>query len=373
MVRNRGGLTLLELIVVMIILAMMMTIAVSLMMGASRELSVPTTVTHIESLARTARATARQEGSPAWMLFETKARRISIMSSETIWTWHFEDMTDGAAQTTGSFGRTAAFKTTGGSRSSFSVTQGKVGLGVWARADGWIEFPDIPRYHPEQGFVAEFWILREDTNATQTLFKAGSVLEVTLESDNFQVRDCTGCGKRLPVRDLQCQLCGQRMPPAVRGRDLSGMILHVKVGRMDLQTYDTLPAFAWIKVAIMFAAGEARVYVNDSLVAAKKGSLDWPGPVKLVAGARSGGFRGIFDEFRLGLVVPRETFPLPREIELEFQGTSKPDKDGNFVLHFDPEGRLERARHTAAVDLKVLGPEKQEQTLKFETNGSVKK
>lgn len=375
LLRRRPGLTLLELIVVMIILAMMMALAVALLQGASRELSVPVTVTHLDSLVRTARTSARRERAPAWILFETQGRRFSLLTSERIGTWHFEDMTDGTAQSAGSFGRPATFRSVGGSRSSFSVARGKIGLAVQARADGWIEFPDVPIYDRKQGFVTEFWILREDTNATQTLLTVGSnLLRVTLEHSNHQVRDCTRCGKKLPARDLQCGLCGNRMPPIVQGRNESGMILRARMGNVDVQTYDRIPPYVWLKLGIYVAAGEARLYVNDTLLAAKKGTIDWTGaPAKLTFGARSDGYRGALDEVNVGLVVPRDAYVLPKEVALEFLGNARPDKDGFLILHFDPEGRLERARHTEPVDLKITGPDGQEQTIRFELNGGVRK
>jgi prepilin-type N-terminal cleavage/methylation domain-containing protein len=374
LLRRRGGLTLLELIVVMIILGMMMALAVALLQGASRELSVPATVTYLDSMVRTARAAARQERAPAWLVFETQGRRISVLASERIGTWHFEDMADGATQTIGSFDRRATFRSVGGSRSSFSAAKGIVGLAVQARADGWIEFPDVPIYDRQQGIVIEFWIYREDTNATQTLLTVGSLLGVTLEHSSHQVRDCTRCGKKLPVRDLQCAMCGNRMAPVVQGRTETGTILRARLGRVDVQTYDRIPPYVWTKVGIRVAAGEARLYINDSLLAAKKGSIDWSGaPAKLSFGARTDGYRGALDEVNVGLVVPREPYALPRDVALEFLGNTKPDKEGNLTLHFDSEGRLDRARHAEPVDLKITGPDGQEQTVRFELNGSVRK
>lgn len=363
------GITLLEMVVVLMIIAMMASLAVALLQGASKSLSVPATATHLDSLARTARLHARLQGAPAWILFDTRERQISVLAKEPYGMWHFERMTGtGRGSTTaGAYGRDASFQ--GSQAAAFAA--GKVGQGVVVNSDTVIELPNIPFWHPRQGVSIEFWINRAESSSDQTLLTLNGSPMLTLEQIGASIRDCARCGKKIPAAERQCPLCGETLTAIARGRPAGAFGLRARIAGLDLHSFETVPAQRWVRVGVYYAAGEARIYVDDMLRAAKRGGQDWKGSAKLAFGARSGGFRGVLDELSVSMIVPRESFDLPREVHVQFQGSSKPDSEGRFVIHFDPEGRLEEARHTAPVEMHVTGPENQLQGVRVELTGNL--
>ena len=51
--------------------------------------------------------------------------------------------------------------------------------------------------------------------------------------------------------------------------------------------------------------------------------------------------RNVLDEVKLGLIIPRDEYLLPRECGFEFKGGFKPPDSGEVVIAFDAEGRLD--------------------------------
>jgi prepilin-type N-terminal cleavage/methylation domain-containing protein len=370
-VLREKGITLLEMIVVMVIVGMMLALAIGIMRGAAKNLAVPAAVTHLESMIRTARVDARIHRRPSWILFETKERQVSVLTKVPWGMWHFESI-DADGVSPGAYERDA--KVGGRGRSApAQLVQGKVGQALRLRSDSWIECPAVPVWSPNQGLAIEFWLLRDDTDATQTIVSIGNGIQVVLKAVQSNVRDCGGCGKRIPTRGLTCPLCGERNRPIARGLTVRGMVIEAKLGKVTLHTYESLPAYRWQHVAVYHAAGEGRIYINGVLLAAKKGEIQWGRPQKLRGGSRTAGIRGCLDELSFSLIVPPDVYLLPRDVNVEFQGNDKPDKNGHYVLHFDRDGALEDARHRNPVTIRMTGPEGQEAWLRFELNGTVSK
>jgi Tfp pilus assembly protein FimT len=408
--RRSSGVTLLELVVVIVILGTVLALAIPILRSAAKSLAVPSARTHLVSMLKTARETALVENTPTWVSIETnsvycgtcnrgydvggaaagsdfacpacrarlkvpdrvRARMVSVLSRERVGQWHFEDLASGSdLQTTGIGEQKALVKSVARAGSTPIHVLGKIGRGI--RLDGrtWIETPDIPLYHPQQGIGIGFWVNREDQSSTQAILKIGANFSLSLESRTQDVRSCPNCAKWILARDKTCGLCGAAVAGGAT-RQRRGTVLVAKAGSADAATIEPLPALAWSHVEVIFVAGELRIYVDDVLRAARPGAVNWgarPGP--LVIGARDNGLRGTIDEVSVDLIVPRDSYTLPPELVFEPGPGARPNANAQLVLSFDREGRLDRARHSQPVQLKIKTPEGDEAGFQVELNGTV--
>lgn len=406
----RRGLTLLELVVVLVILGLALGLAIPILRSAAKSLAVPSARTYVASMIKSARDTARIESTPTWVLIETNSayctacnqgvdvgsavggtdmpcptckakikvpdrtrgsgRSLSVISREPVSQWHFEDLA--ALATTGLNDQKASVKTTAKPPPSNLLVDGKIGRAI--RLDGrtWIETPNIPIYHPQQGVAVEFWLFRDDFTNRQTVLTLGSTLTVLIEQRSQDVRDCPKCGKLIPNKEKVCGLCGQTVSP-VSGVRRNAVVVVAKAGSTEVATAEQLPSMQWVKVEIACVAGEIRIYVDDVFLAAKPGALTWSKEVPLVFGARENGVRALVDELSLDLIVPRDSYQLPPDIVFGLGPGARPNASGQLIVTFDREGRLDRSRHSRPIQLKILSGEGEEAGLQVELNGTIPK
>ncbi len=96
----RAGVTLLELVVVIVILSLLLGLSIALFRNANHDLGVRSSSGHLTALLRAARDQARAERAPAWVVLDTAENSVYAMTKETVGEWHFEDTV-----TTGAFGK----------------------------------------------------------------------------------------------------------------------------------------------------------------------------------------------------------------------------------------------------------------------------
>src|SRR5213083_2349894 len=116
--RSRRGVTLLELLTVVIIFSIMLSLTAVFMQGANRDLGVAAAANHAVGVLRVAHQQSRSESAPSWVVLDTKQNRIYLLLKETVGEWHLEDMV-----TTGAFGKDG--KVSGGHN-----VPGRVGKGI---------------------------------------------------------------------------------------------------------------------------------------------------------------------------------------------------------------------------------------------------
>ncbi len=298
--RSRAAaVTLLEMIVVITIFAMLLGFSVALFRNANKDLGVSASAHHVVALVRGAHQIARTTSSPAWIVVNVKENTIALITRETVGEWHLEDKLS-----TGAFGRDA--QVTGG-----VLVRGRVGQGLELRGSGTINCGEVPVQSPWQGIAIEMWFLRRPGRGKQTLATIGKHLEVSVEGD------------------------GQ----------IQGRVGAVRVSSGNVR----VPLDSWCRLQLVYGVGELRLYLNDVQVDGKAGSSEWTRNSPLVVGDTRSGFSGIVDEIRVSLVLPQEAYPLPGECRFSFpKGVTVP-AGGEFVIHFDTEGRLEAARHADPV------------------------
>src|SRR4029079_19231531 len=135
----RRGVTLLELLTVLVIFSLLLAITAAFMQGANRDLGVAAAANHAVGGLRVAHQQSRSSTSPSWVVLDTKQNRIYMLLKETVGEWHLEDMV-----TTGAFGKDG--KVSGGHN-----VPGRVGKGIQLGGASAISFGEVPFYAPAPG------------------------------------------------------------------------------------------------------------------------------------------------------------------------------------------------------------------------------
>ncbi len=303
---SRRGVTLLELIVVIVIFSMLLGFTIYLLKGANRDLGVTATANQVTGLLRSAHQLARTASSPAWVVLDTRDNSAHLLFKETVGEWHFEEQ---GGQEAGAFGKAA--RITNGSSAA-----GRVGRCVKLAGSGTIHCGEVPVYAMDQGVAIELWFLRPHGRVGRgVLATIGGEVEVSVETDGHVQ------GK---VGSLRVTSAGARVPNDV-----------------------------WCHVQLIYSGRDLRLYLNQNQVALAQGQANWTVNSPFIVGHSRSGFAGLVDEVRLSLVVPRDAFQLPAEVAWEVVSGVTAGPNGEVVIPFDAEGRLAL---TAEVEVAVTSP-----------------
>jgi len=303
MSRNARGVTLLELIVVIVIFSMLLAFSITLMSNANKDLGVSAAAHHVVALLRGAHQASRGSASPAWVVLRLKDSSVYMLAKETIGEWHFE-----GGSGDGAFGRNA--RVSGG-----ATIPGRAGQGLLLNG-GTVDCGEFPVYDPNQGVAIECWVLWKPARGRQILCTIGKDLEIALEGDGR----------------VQARLGG------------------LTVSSKDLRIPEGFPQPIWCPIQVLYGAGELKLFINDRLADSRAGLVSWTSGASLVIGDRTAGFKGGVDEFRVSLVVPRDVYDLPGEAQFVIPTASAAGtQPAEYIIHFDAEGRLDPARHPQPV------------------------
>ena len=283
------GVTLLELLTVLVIFSLLLGISAAFMTGANRDLGVAAAANHAVGVLRIAHQQSRGTSAPSWVVLDVKQNRLYMLMKETVGEWHLED-----ASLTGAFGRD-------GKGNNPVMVPARVGKGLQVSGSTGASFGEMPTYTVDQGVSIEFWFLRRSGRGRGTLSSIGDAVEISAENDGH---------------------------------------IEAKVGGLRVSSKDIrLPNDAWCYLQLVFSGRELKLILNRREVGSVPGRAELPRGATFSVGGS--GFTGIIDEVRLGLIIPREEYYLPNECAFAFkQGFVVPDS-GEVVLAFDAEGRLE--------------------------------
>jgi prepilin-type N-terminal cleavage/methylation domain-containing protein len=291
--RSRRGVTLLELIIVVVIFSMLLGFTIYLLKGANRDLGVTATANQLAGLLRAARQLARTDASPTWVVLRTGDQTAYVLVKETVGEWHFEEQ---GGPERGAFGKVAQIK-------SGTPVPGRVGRAIKLGGSGTIHCGEVPVYAPDQGVAIELWFLRTHGKVGRgVLATIGGEVELSVETDGH-----------------------------VQGR----------VGGLRVSSGGArVPNDSWCHVQLIYSGRDLRLLLNHSQVAQAAGKANGTLNSAFVVGDARGGFAGLVDEVRLSLIVPRDTVQLPAEVSFELVSGVTAGPDGEAVIPFDAEGRL---------------------------------
>jgi len=305
----RRGVTLLELLTVLVIFSLLLGLTAAFLQGANRDLGVSAAANHAVGVLHVAHQESRSSAAPSWVVLDTKLNRLYLLSKETVGEWHLEDLA-----TTGAFGKDG--KVTGG-----SLVKGRVGNGIQLSGSASIAFGEVPTYAPDQGIAIEFWFLRRSGRGRGVLASVGDAVEISAEADG-----------RIEAR-----------VGAIRAS--SGQI--------------HLPNDAWCYLQAIYSGRELKLILNRREVQSVAGKMELPRGLNFSVGGS--GFTGIVDEVRLGLIIPREEYYLPGECSFAFKPGYVVPESGEMVIAFDAEGRLDPSVSPQPFSFTIKSPAAQQE------------
>jgi prepilin-type N-terminal cleavage/methylation domain-containing protein len=300
---RRAGMTLLELLTVIVILSLMLGLSVFFLKNANRDLGVNASANTVQSMVRGAHQVARSNAAPVWVVLDTKANSIYTLAKETVGEWHLEDAT-------GAFGRDATI-------SGGTPVPGRVGQGLKMGSSSTIQCGPVPVYSPDQGIAIEMWYLRR-AGGRGVLCTIGDGVEVTSEAD---------------------------------GR------VTVRLGTLSASSGNVrVPLDAWCHLQVVYSGRELRLLLNRAPVGSAVGRGAWIAGGAFTVGDGKQGFKGIVDEIRLSVIAPRDALMLSSESVFEFPAGFVVPPDGEVVISFDGEGRLDPSVHAEPFKFAVKSP-----------------
>jgi prepilin-type N-terminal cleavage/methylation domain-containing protein len=321
----RRGVTLLEMIVVLVILAILLALVVPIFQRPGGDLGVRASADAVAGLLRQASAHARVESTPLWVEVEANDHRARSVTRRVLGNWRFETGPRGPAADAG-------WTCTGG-----RPAPGRLGMGIYLNRSGVVSVGRVGPLDPAQGFFLEVWVQRKQQ------YVGGSSRQriVGIGADDGLEIDAQG-KPRLRLGGLT--LAGTRLIPA--------------------------SPESWTHVMVVYdPAGELRLYLDRAPCGAVKGMANLPAWIEPSLGARQGGFDGVVDEFVVGQLVGREHVSIPSEARLtQADGSALPD--ARLRIHFGPDGALDPAHHPGPVRL-LFSTDALKTTITVQPNGTV--
>lgn len=299
----RRGVTLIEMLIVLIILAIILGMTITLLQGAGRDLGVQASADAVSGLLRQASTHARIESTPLWVVVDAEDRSVQAVTREVLGNWHFETRPDTQDLGTG-------WTSDGGIQ-----TPGRLGMGVYLNGASTITFGSVGPVDPASGFFYELWIRRSRRGPDrQTVVLIG-------EKDALEIN---------PLGVPTVELGGGRA-----------------VGSAPI------PPDVWTHVMVVYdPAGELRLYVDRRLSSATPCRVTLTPTMVVTIGAKKSGLAGDVDEFVIGQMVARDRVTIGSETRI-----TRPDgsaiSPSPLRVYFGPDGRLDPGAHDAPVRLSI--------------------
>lgn len=312
---HRRGVTLIELMVVLSVIAIVFGIGLAFLTSASRDLEFRSTVGQVRTLLRYARSEAIAQHSAAYVEIDPVAREMRAVTKRPIGLWHFED-----DACTGAFGHHG--KVSGG-----ELVRGKLGSALSLGRKNSVDCGELPLFRPDQGILIEAWLLLNSAEA-QSLFTCEGMYGLRVAKDGG--------------------LAGE-----AGGKETDAEGVRVPVGR-------------WFEAKLVYDGKIVLLKQDGQVVGAseddgKAGELVDRGAHFFIGGGDLG-MDGLVDEVRVSAILPTETRHLPEGISIE--------GDAPVQVWFDERGRLDRGHHSGPVQI-VLHWEKESETFTIGWLGTV--
>ena len=132
----------------------------------------------------------------------------------------------------------------------------------------------------------------------------------------------------------------------------------VRLGSLSIGSGNVrVPLEAWCHLQVVYSGRDLRLFLNRAAVSAPVlGKHAWRAEGAFTVGDSKQGFTGIVDEIRLSLIIPRESFSLASESVFVLPAGFVTPPDGEVVISFDSEGRLDPAVHAEPFRFAVKSP-----------------
>lgn len=330
--RARAGLTLLELLLVLGILAVVMGTGLGAL--AAIDPGPARSEGALRAVLRAAAGAARQDQAGARVRIDAARSRLWVESLRLVGTWHcegdlrgafgLEGATRGVRWVDGWLGRAIAFDGTRGSSAGVAVD-------------------DDPAFDPSEGFAIELALRPEGAGGGRALALGGAIaLEVG------------------PAGELAGEIAlAPEERAGGRAAGSGGGLLALRSGA------GAAPAGRWTRVRFAFDGRRATLAADGVVVAAtseegRVAALEGP----LVLSDPALPFRGALDALTVAVRAAGEPLTLARGVRF--------GPDTPAVLELDGQGRLDPAAHPRAVSIALVSERGAARTLVLESGAEVR-
>jgi len=301
--RAARGLSLMELLAVMLILSVLMSFSAAVYWRTARSFKEQGAASEVDVALRQAKNSAITANAPAFVEIDTKTNRIIPWVYKTVGLWHFEDR-NSYGQTTGAYHHATM-------RGAILYNDGKIGKCARLKGGDSIDAGGDPDFDCEDGGYLEAYV---------------RPLSYTFVSDHFIFSKKGAYHFKIGV----------------------GGVLEGSAGNKALKapSYRMVPG-RWTKIAFGWDRQSTRIMVDDGVVAIGPGSKPPLTSESLLIGHDSSSIEGLIDEARVMSASPGNTVHLGRTFAI--QHTAAPWS----AVHFSPDGNLDMRYHAGPVTITI--------------------
>lgn len=292
MKRRGTGLTLVELVVTISILAMLLAIGAAVLSSSTKNFQATFVKSKIVSLFKAAQQEARIRRQYSWAMFGKNGKEFSVLTAENAASESY-DATLGNAKST-SVQRVPGLKGMCGKFTSASAAV----------------FPKLKRYNEQTGIAISFWL--QTLSPCARLITVGTGPVIRMNQDNT---------------------------------------LSIVWGTETVTSRTALGQGRWHHVVAVILPFEMRLYLNSYYEDAIPVDRKLPETFDVTFGKpptdKSGISTAMFDEIQIWFMVNSQTFVVPEDVTLEFNKAQLDrkiitfNKNQQFILALAPDGKVE--------------------------------
>jgi prepilin-type N-terminal cleavage/methylation domain-containing protein len=297
------GVTLIELMVVMSIIAILLGVGLAMMSESNKDMGLRAARSSVLGICRFAKTAARNSRAPVSVKIDGEGKYLSTIVRRPMAAWHFEDDTSPGAL--GHYAKISGGKIADG---------GRVGRAVnFADSGGSIDCGNVELFSKDQGLLVEIWYLPK-------LHKKDRVL--VQKSGEFG----------LAVSKLGCLQA----------------YVGVEANRVAIAMSDgAIPEARWSKIGLLWDGASLTLLVNDYPLARKAGKATLAmGSSPLTIGTKENPLDGWVDEVRVDALIEDSRFIMPDVLTVS----------GPAEVRWDDTGALDPAINPAAVTITIKSP-----------------
>lgn len=308
---NRHGVTLIELMVVMSIIAILLGIGMAMMSESNKDLGLRAARSSVLGICRFAKTAARNSRAPVSVRIDPDGKYIATVIRKPMAAWHFEDNS-----LEGAFARSA--RLTNGK----VADDGRVGKGIsFTDAGGSIDCGSVPLYASDQGLLVEIWYRPKFHKRDRVLVQKAGEFGLGLSK----------------LGTLQGWVGGE-------------------TDRVGIQMSDApLPEGRWSKVSMLWDGTSLTLLVNDFPIARKtpkksdptKSAVKFPMTDNpLMVGAKEFPLDGWVDELRVDALIEESRTQIRDPLVVK----------GPAEIRWDETGALDPAINNGAATITITSP-----------------
>jgi prepilin-type N-terminal cleavage/methylation domain-containing protein len=298
-----SGVTLVELMVVMSIIAILMGLGMAMLTESNKDNGLKAARGAVLGTCRYARSAARNSRAPVWVRVDPQGRWIATVVRRPMGAWHFEE-----EPLTGALGHDAEM------HDGKLFDDGRVGRAVlFGDKGGHLDCGNVPLLATHQGLLVELWYRAIQHRKQRTLVSKRGEFEIALDKEGNLA--------------------------AYAGSETDRVQLYARGA--------SLPLGKWTKIALLWDGAALTLLVNDHPLAKKTGTASFSlSDGNFTVGSGEYPLDGAVDEVRVDALIEDTRYNLPDLLAVS----------GPAEIRFDATGALDADAHTGPATITIRGP-----------------